>query len=77
MFFDNNWLAWYPCPSRCIHDNSGEFTGAAFSHMLHANGMKDVTTTVKNPQANAVFERLHQSISSTFRSILHAHTPTV
>ena len=43
--------------------------------MLHANGIKDVTTTVKNPQANAVCEHLHQSISNTLRSMLHAHAP--
>ena len=76
MLFENNWLARYPRPSRCIHDNGGEFTGAAFSHMLHANGIKDVTTTVKNPQANAVCERLHQSISNTLRSMLRAHAPS-
>ena len=56
MLFENNWLARYPRPSRCIHDNAGEFTGAAFLHMLRANGTKDVTTTVKNPQANAICE---------------------
>ena len=76
MLFENNWLAWYPRPSRCIHNNGGEFTGVAFSHMLHANGIKDVTTTVKNPQANAVCERLHQSISDTLRSMLRAHAPS-
>ena len=53
MLFENNWLARYPRPSRCIHDNGGEFTGAAFFYMLRANCIKDVTTTVKNPQANA------------------------
>ena len=39
MLFENNWLARYPRPSRCIHDNGGEFTGAAFLHMLRANGI--------------------------------------
>ena len=63
MLFKNNWLARYPRPSRCIHDNGGEFTVAAFLHMLRANGIKDVTTTVKNPQANAKCERLHNLIS--------------
>ena len=67
MLFENNWLAHYPRPSRCIHDNGGEFTGTASSHMLHANGIKSVTTTVKNPQANAICERLHQSISNTLQ----------
>ena len=75
MLFENNWLARYPRPSRCIHDNGGEFTGAAFLHMLRVNGIKDITTTVKNPQANAICERLHQSISNTLRTMLHAYPP--
>ena len=75
MLFENNWLAQYPCPSCCIHDNGGEFTGAAFSHMLRINGIKDVTTTVKNPQANAICKRLHQSISNSLRTMLHRYPP--
>jgi hypothetical protein len=75
MLFENNWLAWNPRLSQCIHNNGGEFTGAAFSHMLHANGIKDVTTTVKYPQANAVCKCLHQSISNTLRSMLHGYPP--
>ena len=43
--------------------------------MLHANGIKDITTTVKNPQANAICERLHQSISNTCWSKLRAYPP--
>ena len=43
--------------------------------MLSVNGMKDVTTTVKNPQANAICERLHQSISNTLRTMLHTYPP--
>ena len=37
--------------------------------------IKDVTTTVKNPQANAICERLHQSISNTLRTMLHMYSP--
>ena len=44
-------------------------------HMLHANGIKDVTTTVKNPQANAICERLHQSISNSLRTMIHTYPP--
>ena len=46
MLFENNWLAQYPRPSRCIHDNGGEFTGAAFLHMLRVNGIKDMTDLI-------------------------------
>ena len=44
--------------------------------MIHINGIKYVTTTVKNPQANAVCKCLHQSISNTLRSMLSAHAPS-
>ena len=56
MLFENNWFTQYPQPSRCMHNNSGKFTGAAFTHMSHANGIKDVTTIEKNPQANTICE---------------------
>ena len=75
MLFENNWLAWYSRPSCCIHDNGWEFTWAAFIHMLHVHGIKDVTTTVKNPQANAICERRHQSITNTFQTMLHTYPP--
>eukprot|EP00957_Ditylum_brightwellii_P184548 14055540-Ditylum_brightwellii.AAC.1 len=28
--FENSWLARYPRPVKCIHDNGGEFIGGAF-----------------------------------------------
>ena len=38
--------------------------------MLVLKGVKDVTTAVKNPQADAICERLHQSISKSLRVML-------
>ena len=43
--------------------------------MLTINGIKDVTTTIKNPQANAICKQLHQTISSNLRATLH-HYPS-
>jgi hypothetical protein len=67
MKFENNWLARYPRPERCIHDNGGEFTGIPFLHMLVLNVIKDVTSyhSQESTQANAICERLHQSISNS------------
>ena len=39
------------------------------------NGIKDVATTKKNPQANTVCERMHQTITNILRPLLHAHFP--
>ena len=44
--------------------------------MLQANGIKDVTSKVKNPKGNAIHERFHQSISDTLRTMLHTYPPT-
>jgi transposase InsO family protein len=75
MKFENEWLACYPRPLRCIHDGGAEFVGAAFAHTLFVNGIRNITTTVKNPQANAVCERLHQTISNSLRAHLQQNPP--
>jgi len=74
--FENNWLARYPRPECCIHDNGGEFTGWPFQLVLQQTQIKDVPTTVKNPQSNAICERMHQTVGNVLRTLLHAHRPT-
>ena len=73
--FEDNWLSRYPAPLRCIHDNGNEFLGPAFSQMLLKNRIKSVPTTVKNPQANAIVERMHQSISTMIAISLRENPP--
>ncbi len=75
MRFENEWLSRYPRPSRCIHDQGPEFMGVDFQRILLLNGIKDVATTIKNPQANAVCERMHQTVTNILRPLLHAHFP--
>ena len=62
--FEDNWLSRYPAQLRYLHDNGNEFLGPSFSSMLFKNKIKSVPTTVKNPQENAIVERMHQSIST-------------
>mgnify|MGYP000532751135 CR=1 FL=1 len=66
--FENLWLARYPRPLRCVHDNGGEFIGADFQRVLEINGVKDVPTTIKNPQSNAICERMHQTAANVLRT---------
>jgi hypothetical protein len=47
----------------CIHDNGTEFS-SEFLELLQSYGVKSVPTTVRNPQANAVLERVHPVISN-------------
>ena len=45
-----------------IYDNRGEVVGKEFQEMLYSNNIRDVLTTVKNPQANYVIKRMHLSM---------------
>ena len=74
--FEDNWLSRYPTPGRCLHDNGNEFLGYEFSTMLMKNNIKSVPTSVKNPQANAIVERLHQTISTMIAISLQENPPT-
>ena len=56
--FEDNWLSRYPRPRFCVHDNGNEFLGPEFQQMLAKNNITSVPTTIKNPQSNAVVERL-------------------
>jgi hypothetical protein len=73
--FEQGWLSRYPRPIRCIHDNGGEFTGEQFQLRLQTNGIKDVPTTVKNPQSNAICERMHQTVANSLRCLTYTNPP--
>jgi transposase InsO family protein len=68
--FENTWLSHYPKSLTCIHNQGGEFIDAGFSTMLHQHGIQSKPTTVKNPQANAICERLHQTVANALRVVL-------
>jgi hypothetical protein len=67
------WLTRYPWPERCVHDNGGEFTGPEFQILLQNCRIKDVPTTSKNPTANAICERMHQTVGNVLRTFIHSN----
>ena len=66
--FQNLWLARYPKPMKCVHDNGGEFRGQAFQEKLAQWGIADAPTTSKNPMANAICERMHLVVANILRT---------
>ena len=62
--FENAWLSRYPQPVHVICDQGPEFKGEPFSQMLQCHGIHMIPTSVKNPQANAICECLHQTIGN-------------
>jgi hypothetical protein len=73
--FENAWLSRYPRPIECIFEQGHEFTGLGFTYVLRRHRIDPRPTTVKNPQANAICERLHQTVANALRPLLHAHYP--
>eukprot|EP00644_Phytophthora_capsici_P005341 jgi/Phyca11/96236/e_gw1.1.1686.1 len=65
--FDREWLCRYPRPRKVIHDKGPEFTGKEFQELLRSYGIKAKTITAKNPQANAICERVHLEIGYVLR----------
>ena len=60
---------------RCVHDPGSEFTGTAFQNNLAANNIDAVCTTVKNPQSNAICERLHKTMEDMLRNYVRTDPP--
>ncbi len=73
--FTQCWLTHYLWPQRCVHDPGTECTGPEFQTLLQNCRIRDVCTTGKNPQSNAVCERMHQTVGNVLRTLLHGELP--
>ena len=73
--FEDGWLSRYPSPKHCLHDNGNEFLGFYFTSMLEKNNIQSVPTTIKNPQSNAIVERMHQTINTMIAISLQENPP--
>ena len=58
----------YALPQRIVFDRVTEFM-AEFAKMCHNDyGLKRKPITTRNPQSNAIIERIHQNIGNTIRT---------
>jgi hypothetical protein len=71
--FTQSWLCQYPRPVQCLHDKGGEFIGQNFQWLLEIFCIKDVCSTSKNPQSNAICERMHQTVTNVLRTLVHTN----
>ena len=58
------WLTRYPWPSIIIFNQGKEFMGEFAEMVSQDYGIKQQGITVRNPQANAVIEQIHQTIAN-------------
>jgi hypothetical protein len=71
--FTQCWLTRYPWSQHYVHDPGTEFTGPEFQMLLQNCHIRDVCTTGKKPQSNAVCERMHQTVGNVLRTLLHGN----
>ncbi len=65
---EQEWLCRYPWPTQITFDRGGAFIGAEFQALLKDYGIKRKPITVRNPEANAICERVHQVIGNIIRT---------
>jgi hypothetical protein len=65
---EQTWLTRYPIPQILTYDRGTEFM-AEFAEMIETDyGIKRKGSTVRNPQSNAILERVHQTIGNIIRT---------
>ena len=65
--FNSTWLSRYPRAQSIIYDNGSEFK-LYFEQLCESFGLKRKPTTVKNPQANAILERMHAVVTDMLKT---------
>eukprot|EP00957_Ditylum_brightwellii_P106104 8093548-Ditylum_brightwellii.AAC.1 len=61
------WLTKYPYPTQVVLDRGTTFM-TEFTEMLASDdGVKKKPITARNPQANSIIERIHQTIGNIIR----------
>jgi transposase InsO family protein len=66
------WFSRYPWPTQITYERftCSEFIGKDFQSMIKNDyGIKGKPITVRNPQANAIVERVHQVIGNIIRTL--------
>eukprot|EP00804_Cyclotella_cryptica_P003489 CCRYP_002120-RA/>CCRYP_002120-RA protein AED:0.44 eAED:0.68 QI:0/0/0/1/0/0/2/0/135 len=62
-------------PDQCIAFTTKGFIGSLFQRLLELFSIKDVCSTSKNRQSNAVCERIYQTVSNVLRTLVHVNPP--
>ena len=65
---EKTWFARYPWPAHVIHDRGSEFMAEVHDMIKNDYGCTVNLITTRNPQANAIVERVHQTIGNMIRT---------
>ena len=67
------WFCRYPWPTQIVFDRGTEFMGEFTKMAKRDYGLKTRPITARNPQANSMVERVHQTIGNMFRTMQPQH----
>ena len=67
---EQHWLCRYPWPRNVINDRGSEFMAEVRFMLTNDYGCNIIRITNRNPQANAILERVHQTIGNMIRTWL-------
>ena len=63
------WLSRYPWPIRITYDHGPEFIGSEFQQLIKEEyDIEAKPSSKRNPQSNAILERIHQTIGNMLRT---------
>ena len=65
---EQTWLTRYPWPQEVIFDRGTEFMAEFTNMLVNDYGITKKPITKRNPQANAILERVHQTIGHMIRT---------
>ena len=65
--FNKQWLSRYPRAKYIVYDNGSKFK-LHFADLCESYQIKRKPTSVKNPQANSILERIHGVLSNMMRT---------
>ena len=66
---EQTWLCRYPWPRIITFDRGTEFMAGFTKCIKEEYNVKVKPTTVRNPQANSILERIHQVIGNMIKTI--------
>ena len=65
---ETTWLTRYPWPTMITYDQGTEFMAEFATMVKNDYGITCKGITKRNPQANAIIERIHQTIGNIIRT---------
>ena len=65
---EQTWLTRYPWPTQIVFDRGSEFIAEFAEMVVNDYGIKRKPIRKRNPQANAMIERIHQTLGNILRT---------